>query len=135
MFLGHRKHVNIIIIARDVFVNKKKIHLNKVTLNFSVDWKMNWRWVSIKFCSVLWLGAFRSHMPVKPLIICAVVVDHVVISDPLEFPLLVPTQLLIDRGGPPISFVRIGTLVDAKWSIPLASPCIKLTQTSLERCT
>ncbi|KAM0061081.1 hypothetical protein Hdeb2414_s0004g00131731 [Helianthus debilis subsp. tardiflorus] len=75
---------------------------------------------------VLRLGAFRSHLPVETLIICAVVVDHVVISNPFEFSLLVPAQLLIGRGGPPINLVRISTLINTNGSIPLTSPSIKL---------
>ena len=87
------------------------------------------------FRLVLWLGAFGSHLPIETLVICAVVINHVVISNPFQLTLLIPIQLLVNRGGPPVSLAGKGTLENAKGSIPLTSSCIEFTQTGLEWCT
>lgn len=45
--------------------------------------------------SVLWFGTFWSHLSVESFSILAVVVDHVLISDPLQLTHLGTAQLAI----------------------------------------
>lgn len=64
----------------------------------------------------------------ESLCIFAVIIDHIVISDPLHLTLLSITQLAVYWRSPPVSRGFGGTLINADWSIPLASPCPEMAE-------
>ncbi|KAJ6355518.1 hypothetical protein OIU77_005997 [Salix suchowensis] len=88
-------------------------------------------------CSILELRlkTFRWYLSIEPLSVCAVVVDHVVITDPLHFTQLGAAQLAIRGGCPPVSCGVGSTLIYANRSIPLASPCPKSAVSCNEGCS
>lgn len=65
----------------------------------------------------------------------AVIIDHIVISDPLHLTTLTITQLAVYWRSPPVSRGLGGTLINADWSIPLASPCPKMAESGYKGCT
>lgn len=71
---------------------------------------------------VLGFGAFRRHLAIEPFGVIAVIVDHVVVSDPLHLPKLSKAQLAVGRGCPPVGRRSGGALGYADRSGPLASP-------------
>lgn len=78
---------------------------------------------------------FRRDMSVESFGVCAVVIDHEILSDPIQQPHLGMIQLLVHRRVPPICWYIGGTLIDAHCPIPLASPCSEMIKTGLEWCT
>ncbi|KAF7819788.1 Transmembrane protein 234 like [Senna tora] len=66
---------------------------------------------------------------------CNVVIDHEIVSDPIQVPLLGITQLGVLEMSPPISRHVGGTVSDADGSIPLASPCSETMESGYEWCT
>lgn len=112
---------------------------NKGACSFFWGW---YCWIRVPFgcCHgwfflVLCLAAFRRHQSIESLCIFAIVIDHVVVSNPLHLTLLTKTQLLVYGGSPPVGRGRGGTLSSAKRSIPLASPCPEVTESGYEGCT
>jgi hypothetical protein len=87
-------------------------------------------------CSILELRlkTFRWHLSIEPLSVIAVVVDHVVVSDPLHLIQLGIAQLAIGGRCPPVRWGLGSTLIYANWSIPLASPCPKIAVSCYEGC-
>ena len=80
------------------------------------------------------LKTFRWYLSLEPLSVRAVVVDHVVIPDPLHFTQLGAAQLAVGGGCPPVSWGVGSTLIYANRSIPLASPCPKIAVSCNEGC-
>lgn len=74
------------------------------------------------------------QLPVEPLSIFTVVVDHVVVSDPLHLPHLTVTQLAVCGRAPPISCGSEGALHNANWSIPFACSCPESAKSSSKWC-
>lgn len=85
-------------------------------------------------CLELWFEAFWGNLSVESFGICAVVIDHVILSDPIQLPHLGVTQLLVSPGSPPICRDIGGTLIDALCSTPLASPCSEMVESGHEWC-
>lgn len=67
------------------------------------------------------LKTFSGKLSVEAFIVFAVVIDHVLVPDPVHLTPLSITELPVLR--PCIPPVVISTLIDANWSIPEASPC------------
>lgn len=84
----------------------------------------------IELSRTLW-----RHLPIEPLSIFTVVIDHVVVSDPLHLPHLTVTQLAVYGRAPPVSCWSNGALGTANWPIPLACSRSELAEFSCERCT
>ena len=80
---------------------------------------------------VLCFKAFRWHLSVESLSVFAVVVDHVVISDPLHLTLLSIAQLVVGWGSPPVGGCLGPALASTNWPVPLASPCPEI---AVPRC-
>ena len=85
-------------------------------------------------CLELWFKAFWRHLSVESFGICAVVIDHVIVSDPIQLPQLGLSQLLVSSWSPPICRGIRGTLIDALCSSPLASPCSEMVESDCEWC-
>lgn len=84
--------------------------------------------------SVLWLEALWGHVPVEPLIVLAVIVDHVVVSHPLHLALLIVAQLAVVGWRPPVTWHAGSTLANAPWAGPCASPRPKVAVVGPEGC-
>lgn len=78
---------------------------------------------------------FRRHLSVEPLCIFAIIVNHVVISDPLHLTILRIAQLAINRWSPPVCRGIECTLANAGCPSPLTSSGPKVTESSDEGCT
>jgi len=102
-----------------------------------IEWKKKKHFSSCKsfWCLELWLEAFRRHLCIESFGVSAIIIDHVIVSDPIQLTQLSITQLLVCGRSPPIGRDIWRTLVDADCSIPLASPCSKIIQSSYEWCT
>ncbi|KAL1094124.1 hypothetical protein V6Z11_D06G074000 [Gossypium hirsutum] len=61
------------------------------------------------------------------------VIDHEVLSDPIQLTHLATAQLTETRGSPPVSWGFGGTLIDTHWPIPLASSCPEPAESGNER--
>ncbi|GFY80832.1 casein kinase I-like 3 [Actinidia rufa] len=68
----------------------------------------------------------RWHLSVESLSVFAVVVDHVVISEPLHLTLLSIVQLVVGWGGPPVGGCSGPTLASAHWPFHLQALALKL---------
>jgi len=85
-------------------------------------------------CLELWFKAFWRYLSVESFGVCAVVIDHVIVSDPIQLFQLGVGQLLVSSGSPPICRGIRGTLMDALCSTPLASPCSEMVESGREWC-
>lgn len=84
----------------------------------------------------LCFGAFGRDLSVESFVICAVVIYHEVLSDPVQVANLSITQPLVYARSPPICWDIGGTLMNAHCPItPLASPCPETIKPGLEWCT
>ena len=77
---------------------------------------------------------FRRHLSIEPFCICAVIRNHVVISDPLQLTHLSIIQFVVHGRSPPVRIGIGGTLTNTNSSIPIASPWPKLCELSYESC-
>ena len=86
-------------------------------------------------CLELLFETLRRRLSVESFDVSAVVIDHVIPPDPIQLCLLTVTQLVVIGRRPPIRRDIGGTLTDANWSTPLASPCSKMMKPGYEWCS